>query len=386
MSKIYYLELLRGNVTMKICIAGPSFGYGGANIIAATIGKELAKENEVYYYSYKFVDNFTNLPEENLFFSTKKEHKNFGKVGKGLEMLIKKEFTPAKYKKNEIEDLINIVEQKGIDVLILNSFIAVTIFAKAIKAKCPNVKIIAWMHEDPEYSFKNLAKNYPTAFTESLGISDSIVCLSKKAYDVFKKINSNSEIIYNPMVLSVERKSKLNKKIISFTARLDMEVKGLDYLVKIAKGVPEDWIIRVAGQGSQEQEAKFLELIQQQGVANKIDYVGPLTGFKLENHYLESSIFLSTSRTEALPLVIIEALSYGLPVISFDHSGAKELLDNGKYGILISDFNVTMMSERINDLINNDTLKKEYQKKALVRAKSFEMKTIVNKWQRLINS
>jgi glycosyltransferase involved in cell wall biosynthesis len=371
---------------MKICIASPSFGYGGSNIIAATIGKELAKENEVYYYSYQLIDNFTNLPEEKLFFNRKKENRLFSKAGKGLEMLMKKEFTPAKYKKNEIEGLVQIIEQKKIDIIILNSFIAVTIFAKDIKARFPKIKLIAWMHEDPDYSFKSLARNYPTAFTESLKISDSIVCLSKKAYAVFKKINNNTNIIYNPMVLTSGKKSMLTKNIISFTARLDMEVKGLDYLVEVAKGIPEDWIIKIAGQGSSEEEAKFLELLQQQQVTEKVDYVGPLTGTQLENHYLESSIFLSTSRTEALPLVIIEALSYGLPIISFDHSGAKELLDNGKYGILINDFSVPFMIEKINDLIVSDTLKREYQIKSLTRAKSFEMETIINEWQRILNS
>jgi hypothetical protein len=44
------------------------------------------------------------------------------------------------------------------------------------------------------------------------------------------------------------------------------------------------------------------------------------------------------------------------------------------------------MIEKINDLIVSDTLKREYQIKSLTRAKSFEMETIINEWQRILNS
>ena len=371
---------------MKICIVGPSFGYGGANIVAATVGKELDRENEIYYYSYKFKENFSDLPEEKLFFSSKKESKILNKIGKGLEVALKKEFTPSKYMKTEIIDLFEILEQKKIDVVILNSFIAVTIFAESVKKKFPNIKIVGWMHEDPDYSFNELAKNYNTSFSNALKISDSIVCLSKKAYDVYVKLNSNTNIIYNPMVLKGNKTSALTDKVISFTARLNVKVKGLDYLTEIAKEIPENWIVRIAGQGRPDQEREFLQLLKDQEVSDKIEYVGALKGIELEEHYLRSSIFLSTSRTEALPLVIIEALSYGLPVISFDHSGAKELLDNGDKGILVESFNVPLMIKKINSLIANDKLREKYQKKAKIKAESFKMETIINEWEKVLNS
>lgn len=371
---------------MKICIVGPSFGYGGANIVAATVGKELAKENEIYYYSYKYEENFSDLPKENLFFCSKRESKILNKIGKGLELAIKKEFTPSKYMKNEIKDLFNIIELKKIDTVILNSFIAVTIFAEILKKNFPNIKIIGWMHEDPDYAFKELAKNYNTSLSNSLKILDSIVCLSKKAYDVYVKINKDTQVVYNPMVLKVDKISTLTDNVISFTARLDVKVKGLDYLTEIAKEIPENWKVRIAGQGRPDQELEFLQLLEDQKVSNKIEYVGALNGIELEDHYLKSSIFLSTSRTEALPLVIIEALSYGLPVISFDHSGAKELLDNGDKGILVESFDVKLMIEKIKSLTASENLRKMYQNKAMIKAESFKMETIINQWKKVLNS
>lgn len=67
---------------MNICIVSPSFGYGGANIIAATLGKELDKTHNLVYYSYKYTDNYSNLPEEKTFFFKGTHNKILDKLKK----------------------------------------------------------------------------------------------------------------------------------------------------------------------------------------------------------------------------------------------------------------------------------------------------------------
>lgn len=230
---------------MNICITGPSFGYGGANIVAATVGKELAKKNEVYYYSYEYKDNYSDLPKENLYFCSNNKNKVSSKLGKGVEIILKKEFTTSKYRSHEIEVLFSIIKQKNINVVILNSFIAVTIFAEKLKEKFPNIILIAWMHEAVDHSFGSLAKNYLTSFKKSLKAVNQIVCLTKKDLEVFKNYNDNSTVIYNPSQFTSTQKSELKDHVISYTTRLDIKVKGLDYLMDVAKNLPDDWIIRV---------------------------------------------------------------------------------------------------------------------------------------------
>ncbi|MGF2941897.1 glycosyltransferase [Enterococcus xiangfangensis] len=365
---------------MKICVVGPSFGYGGANIVAATVGKELAKKNKVYYYSYENKDNYSDLPEEDLFFSYKSENKFTSKLGKGIEMILKREFTPSRYKQNEIEDLCNIIEQKNVDIVILNSFIAVTIFAEKLKEKFPDRILIAWMHEAVEHSFGILAKNYLTSFKRSLKIVDQIICLTKKDLKVFRKYNGNSMVIYNPLQFTSPQKSNLNKRVISFTTRLDIQIKGLDYLMEIAKKLPADWTIRIAANGKPKQIIEFERLVKENNVEKNITYVGPLKGNQLVEHYLESSIFISTSRVESFQLVLIEAMECGLPIISFDHSGAKEVLEYGKYGILVENLDVSSMSKEIEKLINNKDERIKLQKKSIERSKDFKLEKIMNEW------
>lgn len=375
---------------MNIGIVSPSFGQGGANMVASIVGKELSKTNTVYFLPFLEDDNFLSLDQKKMIPINANRsifEKMWIKSRKTIEFLFNdKSFTPSKYTKKELKSLISIIKEKEIDILILNSYISVAFFSTSIKKIFPNIKIISWMHEDTDYCFNDITKNYHLAFIAAIKSSDSIVCLSQKAYEVYKQINPNSFIIYNPMVLNSDRKANLKENVISFTSRLDIKIKGLDFLVDVAKGISDGWTIRVAGQGTPEEEEEFFRLINKNGVSTKIEYVGPLSGDELKAHYLSSSIFLSTSRTEALPLVIIEALSYGLPVVSFDHSGAIELLNQGENGILVSDFDTDEMADKVNSLIENFDLRESYQKKALKKAKSFEMSNILEKWNIVLNS
>lgn len=368
-------------------MVSPSFGYGGANIIAAKMGQTLNDSHNIIYYSYNYRDNYSDLPQDKLFFYEGSQHKILNKVGKGIEYIVRKrEFIPYRYYGGEIKRLYQLIEDFEVDCVILNSFIAVSIFAIPLRSKYPDIKQIAWMHESVEHSFGSLAKNYLTTYKNSLKTVDSIVCLTKTDLDMFMQYNPQSMVIHNPVTFSSGRKSSLNKKVISFTSRLDIEIKGLDYLIKLAKMIPKDWKIRVAANGTKNQINDFVQLIEQNDVQDIIEFVGALKGEELIEHYLNSSIFISTSRIESFQLVLIEAMECGLPVISFKHSGAKEILDNGKYGILIDNYNVEEMSKKVAMLCNSMDERLKWQKLSLIRVHDFDLKMIKKQWMFLLDS
>ena len=157
-------------------------------------------------------------------------------------------------------------------------------------------------------------------------------------------------------------------------------------MCELANCLPDGWIIRIAGDGDKEERSQLLRLVSKNKVENKIEFVGPLSGQRLVDHYVNSSIFISTSRTEGLPLVMIEALSFGLPVISFDHNGAKEILLNGKFGILVSNEDVKRMSEEINRMISDRSIMQNCQLLSLERAKDFKSDKIIQEWKSLLNN
>lgn len=372
---------------MKIAVVSPSYGYGGSNIVTANLGKELLQHHEVFFFPYKFTTNFSDIPEER-FQYIGADHSGLRKIwdkfGKGSEFFIKKEFTPGKYYKKEIENLLEQIEARQIELVILSSFESSVLFAEALKLTKPELKIISWMHEAVDYSFGELTKNYPTAFQKGLALSDAIVCLTHQDQAKYLEINKHSTVIYNPVVLEYNRRSRLEERVISFTTRLNIEVKGLDYLVEAAQILPEDWKVRVAGHGRPDQVESFQALLRERDLGQRIDFVGPLQGVDLANHYFNSSIFLSTSRTEGLPLVLIEALFFGLPIISFDHSGGKEILGDGQFGKLVKVGDVSGLQQTLLAMIQQPEERVFWQKQSVKRAQDFETEKIVQQWLQLL--
>lgn len=164
-------------------------------------------------------------------------------------------------------------------------------------------------------------------------------------------------------------------------SRIDIQQKGLDLLVKIAANIPDDWEIRLAGSGPDEN--KLRNLISQMNVNNKLKLTGSLTDEQLAIHYQTSSIFMMTSRWEGLPLVIGEAMSFGLPVISMNNTGAQEFLNGGKFGILTQDHRVHDLNIKLDTLMYSPSIRNYWANQALQRSHDFSLSDVTNQWQRL---
>ena len=99
---------------------------------------------------------------------------------------------------------------------------------------------------------------------------------------------------------------------------------------------------------------------------------------------MDSSIFVLPSYTESFGLVLIEAMSYGLPCIAFDSSdGAKELLKDDT-GILIENRDKNLMAQEIINLINNKQKLNEYSKKEYKYCQRYLLSNVKNEWLNLL--
>ena len=93
-----------------------------------------------------------------------------------------------------------------------------------------------------------------------------------------------------------------------------------------------------------------------------------------------------TSRTESFGLVLIEAMSYGIPCVSYTSAqGANEIIDDGKNGYLIKDRNEDEMISKIDLLINDEKLRKKLGKEARVKSKLYSKENVLKSWNKLIN-
>ena len=163
-------------------------------------------------------------------------------------------------------------------------------------------------------------------------------------------------------------------------SRIDIQQKGLDSLVKIAANIPDDWEIRLAGSGPDEN--KLRNLISQMNVDNKLKLKGSLTDEQLAIHYQTSSIFMMASRWEGLPLVIGEAISFGLPVISMNNTGTQEFLNGGNLAFCHRII-VCMINIKLDTLMYSPSIRDYWANQALQRSHDFSLSDVTNQWQRL---
>ncbi|WP_083568952.1 glycosyltransferase [Syntrophotalea acetylenica] len=165
-------------------------------------------------------------------------------------------------------------------------------------------------------------------------------------------------VIYNPLELNLIRKlseEKLNcdlGKYIVGVGRLHRQ-KGFDLLIK-AFSLVGDHELKLVLVGEGEEKKKLYNLCVELGVEDRVLF----KGFSRNPYkYMRNAkCFVLSSRWEGFGLVLAEALASKTKVVAFNcKSGPSEILDNGKYGILVEPGNVNQLSKCIAKLIYEDT-------------------------------
>lgn len=244
------------------------------------------------------------------------------------------------------------------------------------------LKNITWVHCDLlnfHYTVPDAFK-YEEAEREAYAKMDDIVFVSKNIMSNFEKmyqLGNNHFCLYNLIDVNAIRMAGGKKDdllrtgtVITAIGRL-APVKGYDRLLRLAKRLKDEgyaFSVQIIGQG--EELDNLIDLSKRLNVQAEVVFMG----FKSNPYpYLSNSdIYISTSLSEGLSLVICEALVLGLPVIATKTAGALELLDNGEYGVLTEHTDESIY-EGITALLNNEDLRREFSKKSLERAEMFNM-------------
>ena len=230
---------------------------------------------------------------------------------------------------------------------------------------------------------------------------NAIVSVSKGLKEILAKKYKIDKVKIFPIYLGVDikrikQKAKetvedyeslfQNARFLKFitVGRLSGE-KGHKYLIeafyKANKEIPNSKLF-ILGEGSL--RAQLEEQIRVMGLKNDVF----LLGFK-KNPYKymsKASIFVLSSLHEGLSIVLIEALACNLPIISTNCKvGPKEILDDGKYGLLTKVADSNDLAEKMVLLGKNRELRETFSKKSDDRIKIFNIERFTNKWFRLID-
>lgn len=229
---------------------------------------------------------------------------------------------------------------------------------------------------------KNLfAKFWMRSLVSHLKQLDKFIVLTEEDKASWTEL-SNVEVIPDPLAFDIAEVSPMKAKRVIAVGRYVYQ-KGFDLLLqawaKIEKHFP-DWELAIYGMGDR---SPYENLARQLGVdMNRCHLNGSTQNIKKE--YLESSLFVFSSRFEGFGMVLIEAMACGLPVVSFDcPCGPKDIVSHDEDGLLVPSGDIDKLANAMSQLMDSYELRHQMAKNAICNVRRFQIDEIADRWQSL---
>jgi glycosyltransferase involved in cell wall biosynthesis len=193
------------------------------------------------------------------------------------------------------------------------------------------------------------------------------------------KNQNNIYVIYNSITKNDESNVSLleNRKALA-VGRVTHQ-KNLELLVDLWAEISKkhsDWSLTIVGTGNSTALQEKIKGMSLEGVVTVL----PSTN-SINDYYIDSSLYLMTSRYEGLPMVLLEAQNFGLPIVSFDcKCGPKEIINDGVDGFLIANEDNKAFIDKVFQIIENENLRLDFGKKAKRNSEKFSEETIMQQW------
>lgn len=240
-------------------------------------------------------------------------------------------------------------------------------------------KIVSWEHTHFNVNIKN--KFWTKLFRLSYPKLDKIICLNEDEKNLFKPVNDKVTVIPN-FVERPANASGLQNKTILTVARL-APIKGITHLLQAAKLVLHShpgWQWKLIGEGELEKEVT--DFIEKEGLQNKLILQQPVDQ-DIQSEYQNASILVMTSLNECFPMVLLEALSNGLPCIAFDcDTGPRHIITHNEDGLLVEKENPAKLAEAIVSLIGNEEQRKKMGANAFKNIQRFSPESVYQLWNK----
>ena len=219
--------------------------------------------------------------------------------------------------------------------------------------------------------------------------STAIVSLTERDTRIYKGINANTYTIPNSVKKIKYKVRKSISKVILCVGWVSYE-KGIDRLLEIWSKIflryPE-WKLKIIGKVPEDkicfaEELKKLE--EKYSFGSQLEIIGSTK--MIFDEYENADIFVMTSRYEGLPMVLLEAMATGLPVISFDcPTGPREIINNNENGFLVTDGDVKEFAEKLSELIENENKRTAMGRTGYDMINSnYNESVITDKWNELM--
>lgn len=213
---------------------------------------------------------------------------------------------------------------------------------------------------------------------------DSFVVLTNEDREYWSEIPNMTSI--GNAALPIPQKSDSKGKRVIAVGRLDYQ-KGFDRLINIWGLVKKSplsvgWRLDIFGQGEhcEQLEKLIIEKELSQSVC-----INPPTK-DIPSEYSKSSILAMTSRYEGFPMVMVEAMSAGLPVVTFDYKcGPRDIVNHGVNGYIIKEDDIHGFAEALLELMGNSDLRFELGRNAIQVEERYSEAKVMNRWTELFD-
>jgi glycosyltransferase involved in cell wall biosynthesis len=250
--------------------------------------------------------------------------------------------------------------------------------ATGMVMKNTEAKIFSWEH----HHFHHLDKSrfWKALFNKYYPSVDKVVCLNPEEAGLFENMGCKTTVIPNFVSKYSVSPASLDKQQILTIGWLS-QTKGTDLIPAIAKKIfarHPQWKWKIIGRGNAISTSK--------NKLPNIEINEPVSP-DIDAEYNSSSIYVLPSRFECFPMVLLEAMSHGLPCIAFDcPTGPKYIIENNEDGMLIPPGNIDAMADAIIELIEEEGKRKRMGLNAFEKSKRFSAEKAYVLWEELFTN
>lgn len=276
---------------------------------------------------------------------------------------------------NFYKSLVSTLKRESPDLVIVHNMGKLSILCSLI----PNIKKLVILEHVSFISRPKYVQILSKIFYKNI---DQVVTLTQRDKLSFDNFHSDVIVIPNFSPFPVAIKKNFGQKQIVSIGRLTDQKNYLHLLKaweKISHQLPE-WRLCIYGEG--EHKTLLNDYIK----ANKLESVFLKGETSNVQHVYESSdFFIMSSKYEGLPMVLIEAQSFGLPIVSYDcPNGPSDIIEDKSNGYLVENQNIEQLAIRILELASSPAKLEEFSEKSLINAQNYQPEKILDLWNKQI--
>lgn len=332
---------------MKLFLIIPTLKQGGAERVMSELANQFSQKNtlEVHLVLLAQGDDFYSVHQKITIHRLGFE--NRGRVLKVISELLTLRKLRKLLKQHKPDAVLSFMEKYNSFTLLSSLFLGLRIFVS-----------------DRSNPLKEISKSIERLRKVTYRYATGIVAQTQLAKDILEKKvgHKNIRVIPNP-VKEIQRYPHVKReKIILSVGRLIPE-KGHKYLIEAFSKLNnrEDWSVIILGDGILRTELE--DQIKQLNLQNQVKLLGAVNN--IDQYLAKASIFVFPSISEGFPNALIEAMSAGLPCLSFDcDAGPRDVIENKKNGILIEPKNIDELILSLTYLIEKEEIRNQIGEEA----------------------